>query len=104
MTMRLSQGLGLVSTMIEPLPRAYAPTYYRCVEVDDGATMYWEIYRVNEYRTDYVDTIDPDDMGDWISHEMERAMTHGVIDIRLITWDSFLQERYERQEERGNSE
>ena len=78
--------------------------YYKCVQVNDGATTYWEIYRVSEYRFDYVDTIDLDDMGDWISREMKKSKTHGVIDIRLITWDSFLQERYERQEERRNNE
>ena len=88
--------------MIEPLPRAYAPTYYRCVEVDDSATMYWEIYRVSEYRFDYVDTIDLDDMGDWISYEMKKAVTHGVLDIRLVTQDAYLQEQYERQEEKNN--
>ena len=96
MTMRLSQGLGLVSTVIS------VDAYYKCVEVDDSATMYWEIYRVSEYRFDYVDTIDLDDMGDWISHEMRKAVTHGVLDIRLVTQDAYLQEQYERQEEKNN--
>ena len=76
--------------------------HYQCVEADDGAGRYWEIHLVKKYRVNYVDTIDLDDMGDWISHEMGKAKTHGVIDIKLITWDSFLQERYERQEERRN--
>jgi len=98
MTMRLSQGLGLVSTMTS------VDAYYKCVEVDDSATMYWEIYRVSEYHFDYVDTIDLDDMGDWISYEMKKAVTHGVLDIRLVTQDAYLQEQYERQEERRNSE
>ena len=78
--------------------------YYECVENNDEPYQYWEISLVKENRTDYVDSIHPDDMGDWISHEMKKSKTHGVIDIRLITWDSFLQERYERQEERRNSE
>ena len=78
--------------------------YYKCVEVDDEPYQYWEISLVKEDRVDYVDSIHPDDMGDWISHEMERAMTHGVIDIRLVTWDAYQQEQYERQEERRNSE
>jgi hypothetical protein len=79
-------------------------SYYKCVQVDDGASRYWEICKVSEYRFDYVDTIDLDDMGDWISHEMRKSETHGVIDIRFGTWDTYQQEQYERQEERRNSE
>jgi hypothetical protein len=80
--------------MINPLSQQY----YQCVEQGD----YWEISLVKKDRVDYVDTIDPDDMGDWISYEMKKAETHKVIDIRLVTWDSFLQGRYERQEEKNN--
>ena len=82
--------------MINPLSQQY----YQCVEQGE----YWEICLMKEDRVDYIDTIDPDDMGDWISYEMKKAGTHGVLDIKLITWDSFLQGRYEQQEERRNSE
>ena len=74
-----------------------APAYYKCVEVDDEPYQCWEISLVKETRTDYIDTIHVDDMGDWISHEIK---TNGVIDIRLVTWDAYQQEQYERQEER----
>ena len=84
------------------MSEAYAEPYYKCVESDDEPYQYWEISLVKEDRVDYVDSIHPDDMGDWISHEMKKSKTYGVIDIKLITWDSFLQERYERQEERRN--
>ena len=96
MTMLLLQGLGLVSTMIS----TDTQQYYKCFEKGE----HWEIHLVKEHRMDYIDTVDFDDMGDWISYEMKKAGTHGVLDIKLFMWDYFLQARYEQQEERRNSE
>jgi hypothetical protein len=76
--------------------------HYQCVEADDGAGRYWEIHLVKKYRVDYVDTIDLDDMGDWISREIKEDETHKVVDIRLVTWVDYQQEQYEERERKTN--
>jgi hypothetical protein len=66
------------------MSEAYAEPRYKCVEVDDGADRYWEIHLDYGDVIHHVNTIELDDMGDWI------ARMKLVREVEVSTWDSLV--------------
>jgi len=65
--------------------------YYKCFEVDDGSTGYWEVYYsdgvADAYSVfagvpdlHYMSVIELEDLGDWISAVRERT----AFDVKIV--------------------
>jgi hypothetical protein len=60
------------STFMEP--------HYKCFEVDDGSTGYWEVYYSDGVADlHYMSVIELEELGDWISAVRERT----TLDVKV---------------------